>query len=453
MRTKTSWLFVLALLLGVVLLSACVVVTPAPAPAGQPQAAAQPTEAAAAPAEKVTLEVWRPEGSAVPPERAGRWWDDNGEILKQWQEENPNIDVKVEDIPFEQFDTKELTALQGGGAPDVMFVNHVTVGTAFGTGGLEPLESCIQSQPTIDPKDWIPGMWGVGTRDGKQYTLPWDTDTRILWYNKKLLEEAGVTQAPGTWDELYQALDKIKALNKPDVSGWGYFGGSYWGVLYQDIGPWLVQMDTSFLSTDGNTSTALDPKTVKAFEHAVKLAQYAPEGAVNYTNEMDALFAQGKQAFYVWGMWYSATLKELNPDWKYGVDYDVALLPGPEPGKTGSSNGGWQLAISKESAHKAEACKFLAFVTSTDIMALGTKDHIPTRLSAQKADYFKGDPVVEKSLEQAAYGRPPVTTVPELPEIAQLVQRNFIRAVTGELTADEALQEIDKEITDLLNKR
>jgi multiple sugar transport system substrate-binding protein len=111
------------------------------------------------------------------------------------------------------------------------------------------------------------------------------------------------------------------------------------------------------------------------------------------------------------------------------------------------------LAISKESEYKEEACEFLAFVTSTDNMALGTKDHIPARLSSQGAEYFKGDPFVEKSLEQAAFGRPPVTTVPELPEIAQLVQRQFIRAVTGEVTADEAVAEIDQQIKDLLAKR
>ena len=94
----------------------------------------------------------------------------------------------------------------------------------------------------------------------------------------------------------------------------------------------------------------------------------------------------------------------MNPDWEFGVDYDIALLPGPEAGQTGSSNGGWQLAISKESEHKEEACEFLAFVTAPDMMALGDKDHIPTRLSSQEAEYFTGDPFVEKSLEQAAYG-------------------------------------------------
>jgi multiple sugar transport system substrate-binding protein len=430
------------LIIAGVLLGACV----APVAPAQPAGAAQP-------AEKITLQVWRAGGAAVPPERANHWWDDNGEILAQWAEANPNIEIKIEDIPFEQYDTKQLTALSGGGAPDIMFVNHVTVGAAVGTGGLEPLEECIASQPTMDPKDWIPGMWAVGTREGKQYTVPWDTDTRVLWYNKKLLEEAGVTQPPTTWDELLASLQKIADLKKEGVYPWYYFGGSYWGVLYQDIGPWLVQMDTSFLTPDGTKSAALDPKTVQAFTHAVNLAKFAPEAAVNnQAQESDALFAQGKLAYYVWGMWYIDTLKQQNPDAQYGVDYAVALLPGPEAGKTGSSNGGWQLAISKESKHKAEACKFLAWVTSPEIMALGTKSHIPTRLSAQKADYFKGNPVVETSLQQAAFGHPPVPTVPQLPELAQLVQKQFIRAVRGEVTPEAALAEIDKQITELLAK-
>jgi multiple sugar transport system substrate-binding protein len=151
-------------------------------------------------------------------------------------------------------------------------------------------------------------------------------------------------------------------------------------------------------------------------------------------------------------MWYIDTLKQQNPNAKYDVDYAVTLLPGPEAGKTGSSNGGWQLAISKESKYQKEACKFLAWVTSPDIIALGTQTHIPTRLTAQKASYFKGNPVIEKSMEQAAFGRPPVATVPQLPELAQLVQKQFIRAVRGEVTPEQALTEIDKQITDLLKK-
>jgi multiple sugar transport system substrate-binding protein len=441
------------LLVGAVLLASCAVpIPPAQAPTTAPGATSAAT-AAAPPAEKITLKIWRPGGAAVPPERANYWWDDNGEILAKWAEANPNIEIKIETIPFEQFDTKELTALKGGGAPDIMFVNHVTVGAAAGTGGLEPLEPCLTSQPTMDPKDWIPGMWAVGTREGKQYTVPWDTDTRVLWYNKKLLAEAGVNEPPKTWEELQASVKKIADLKKDGVYPWYYFGGSYWGVLYQDIGPWLVQMDTSFLTPDGTKSAALDPKTVQAFTHAVNLAKYAPEAAVNNEGpESDALFAQGKLAYYVWGMWYTDTLKQQNPNAKFDVDYSVALLPGPEAGKTGSSNGGWQLAISKDSKYKNEACKFLAWVTSPDIMALGTKAHIPTRLSAQKASYFKGDPVVEKSMEQAAFGRPPVATVPQLPELAQLVQKQFIRAVRGEVTPEQALTEIDKQITDLLKK-
>ena len=442
MRSRMNVFAALSLLIiAAMAFSACTAVAPS-APGGE------------AAEETIELEVWRGAGSATPPGRGAYWWDDDGEILEMWAEEHPNIEIKIENIPFEQFDTKELTALQGGGAPDLMFVNHVTVGSAFGTGGLEPLEWCIESHESLDPSDWIPGMWSVGTRDGNQVTIPWDTDTRILWYNKALLEEAGITEPPQTWDELYQAIDAIAALEKDGVSPWGYFGGSHWGVLYQDIGPWLVQMNTSFLTEDGNASAALEPATVEAFTHAVKLAQSTSEGAINYTSgDLENLFAQGKLAFFVWGMWYAPVIEALSPDWELGVDYDIALLPGPEAGQTGSSNGGWQLAISKESEHKDEACQFLAFVTQPDIMALGTKAHIPTRLSSQETEYFTGDPFIEKSLEQAAYGRPPVTTVPELPEIAQLVQRQFIRAVTGEVTADEALAEIDQQITELLAKR
>ncbi|NPV53921.1 MAG: ABC transporter substrate-binding protein [Firmicutes bacterium] len=404
-------------------------------------------------ASAITIEIWRPAGAAVPAERAGRWWDDDGEILKKFQETHPNIKVKIEDIPFEQFDNKELTALRAGIAPDVVFVNHVTVGAAVGTGGLEQLDDFIAKSKVIKSEDFIPGLWKIGNIRGKQYTIPWDTDTRILWYNKKILKDVGVAQPPRTWDEWLNVLNKIKTLNKRNIFGYGFFGASYWGVLYQDVGPYLVMKDTSFLTPDGANSAALSPKTIDAFEFAVKLAKFAPEAAVTYTDsDLDNIFAQGKQAFYVWGMWYKDTLRGLRPDWKLDVDYGISLLPGPEPGKTGSSNGGWHLAIPKAAKHKKEAWAFLEFLYQPDIMALGTRFHIPTRISVMDYPYFKGDPFVELSLQQAKFGRPPVPCVAQLPEIAQIVQRQYLRAVRGEITSEAALKEIDRRIIDALKK-
>ncbi|MBZ0304260.1 MAG: extracellular solute-binding protein, partial [Anaerolineae bacterium] len=162
--------------------------------------------------------------------------------------------------------------------------------------------------------------------------------------------------------------------------------------------------------------------------------------------------------FLFTGVWSVPTISDMTDgEWNPGDEYGLALIPGPESGITGSTNGGFHMAIAAASQHKAEACEFIAWATSPEVMAVATKDHIPTRVSAQETEFFQnyvGDnDATRLSLEQSVFGAPPVSTVVELPEIADLVLRQYNRAAIGEVSAEDALTELDQEITDLLSRR
>lgn len=400
-------------------------------------------------AEPITLTFWRITGDSAEGEAAKRIWDDNGELYEMWQEEHPNVEIVIESTPFDEYTTRQLTALAAGGGGDVMMVDNLSVAPAAGTGGLEPLDSCISSQPAMDPADWIPGLYAVGTIDGTQYSVPFDTDTRILFYNKQILEEAGVEEVPTTWDEYVAAADKIDAL-EGDVSAMSYSGAREMALSYMWLGPFFNQLDASLLTPDRTASAVLEEDTVRAMEFGYELAQYSPEAAISYIPpDLHTLFTQGKLAFLIQGPWLDNVI-QAETDWTVGEEYDVALIPGPTEGVTGSANGGWHMAIGANSQNKEAACEFLAWVTSPEVMAVATKDHIPTRISAQESEFFQnyieGKPVIQKSIEQSATGGPPIAPVAEAPEIAQLLHRYFLRAVQGEMTLDEALQALDGEI-------
>lgn len=402
----------------------------------------------------VTLTFWRITGDSAEGENPNRIWDDNGELYELWREAHPNIDIVIEETPFDEYTTTQLTALRAGGGGDVMMVDNLAVAPAVGTGGLEPLDECISSQDALDPSDWIPGLYNVGTIDGTQYSLPFDTDTRIMFYNMRLMEEAGIEEVPTTWEEYYEAADRIAALEASDVYPMSYSGARFWALSYMWLGPYLNQMGTSILTEDGE-SNVLSEETVRAFEHGLQLANYSPEAAVSYIPpDLHNLFAQGKLGFLIQGPWLNNVIVD-STDWVLGEDYGVALIPGPEEGVTGSANGGWHIAIGANSENKEAACEFLAWVTSPEIMAVATKDHIPTRISAQNSDFYQDyvsdDPVMLKAIEQSATGGPPIDPVAEAPEIAQLVHRYFLSAVLGEMELEAALAELDAEITSLMS--
>ena len=405
--------------------------------------------------EPITLTFWRITGDSAEGEAAKRIWDDNGQLYDMWIAEHPNIEIVIESTPFDEYTTRQLTALAAGGGGDVMMVDNLAVAPAAGTGALEPLDSCIESQAAMDPDDWIPGLYAVGTIDGTQYSVPFDTDTRIMFYNTQILEEAGVEEVPTTWDEYIAAADMIEAM-EGDVDAMSYSGARFWALSYMWLGPFFNQLDASVLTPDRTGSAVLEEDTVRAFEIGHQLAQYSPEAAISYIPpDLHTLFTQGQLAFLIQGPWLDNVI-QAETDWEVGNEYDVALVPGPSEGVTGSANGGWHMAIGANSEHKEAACEFLAWVTSPEIMAVATKDHIPTRLSAQESEFFQeyiaGKPVIQKSIEQSATGGPPIAPVAEAPEIAQLLHRYFLSAVEGEMTLDEALQELDAEVEAVISQ-
>lgn len=403
--------------------------------------------------DEITLTFWRITGEAAEGESPHRIWDDNGELYEMWREAHPNIDIRIEDTPFDEYSTRQLTALRAGGGGDVMMVDNLIVAPAVGTGGLAPLDDCIASQDAMEPEDWIPGLYKVGNVNGTQYSLPFDTDTRILFYNKQLLDAAGVEEVPTTWEEYYAAADAIAALDMEDVYPMSYVGARVPALSYMWLGPYFNQLDTDILTDDGESNVLAD-ETVRVFEHGLKLARYAPEAAVAYNpGDLKNLFVQGRLAFLIQGPWLDGQI-QAETDWTLGEEYDVALIPGPEEGVTGSANGGWHIAMGTNTEYPEEACEFLAWVTSPEIMAIATKDHIPTRISAQNSefyqDYVSDDPVMQKAIEQSATGGPPINSVAEAPELMQLVQRYFLSALLGEMELDTALHELDAEISDLM---
>ena len=69
---------------------------------------------------------------------------------------------------------------------------------------------------------------------GNYYGLPLDTNTRVIFYNQALFEEAGIAASPTTMEEFLAACDKIKALNKPDTYCYAEGGTDPWNVA-----PWI----------------------------------------------------------------------------------------------------------------------------------------------------------------------------------------------------------------------
>lgn len=131
-------------------------------------------------------------------------------VIDAFEKQNPGISVRMELTPWSSYWTTLKTAMRGGTAPDVFWMNAVNLQLYASSGVLEPLSGHIESDRT--PVDRHPGaLVKIYAYQGTQYGIPKDFDTIGLWYNKALFDKAGIKypDATWTWDDVRDAAAEL----------------------------------------------------------------------------------------------------------------------------------------------------------------------------------------------------------------------------------------------------
>ncbi|MER7130889.1 ABC transporter substrate-binding protein [Streptosporangium saharense] len=322
--------------------------------------------AADAPAqgEKVTIR-WSTWGSA---EDVALFKGFNDDFMKR----HPNIVLKMETVPkYEDYHPKLLTQLTSKTAPDVFFVGDDNVGKFVAAGVLAPLNDKLAGADSRSkPEDFFDGIYGGARKDGQIYGVPNDTNPEVLWYGKKALKDAGITEDPaelnaaGTWtmDKYLEMNAKLKAAGKGGSIFWNWYGSTYSVIGGFGGKVW-----------DGGRFVATtDPKSRKALETLAK--GYADKTFLSAdvlpaSNGASTQFLKGTAGFYAGGRWVIDSLRK-------GGDlpnYDIVPFPSetgqPMPGAVAAS----YLSLNKNSAHPKEAFTFLTEFVSKEGQLLRLK--------------------------------------------------------------------------------
>lgn len=274
-----------------------------------------------------------------------------GSTIKKFEAEYPNIDIKYESVPFADFETVLPSRLKSGNI-DVITVDQQLTARYVAANYLSDITSVFKSE--FDALD--DAALAGSTIDGKLYNAPEQSDTSFLFYNKKLLEKAGVSlpssdpSKPTTWEQITSDAKKAQKA------------GAEHGITWERIASWyyewlLAQGLGGGYGADGsdNLTPNLDSEAaVKAFSWYADLYKdkVSPQGDANsvYTS----LFASGKSAFHVGGDW---DIAELNKNKE--LDYGIAPMPRFADGKAVSNAGGVALGLYKGSKNKNAALTFI----------------------------------------------------------------------------------------------
>jgi ABC-type glycerol-3-phosphate transport system substrate-binding protein len=174
--------------------------SPAAAAAGAAPAAAKPAAPAAG---QITLRMHsRTDSEGTKPQAA----------IKVLEEKNPKVKISLEMIPSADYTTKVLAMAAGDQVGDLMWGSPSNYHIQVGTGLWFDVTPLIKST-NYDMKPFFPSALDYLTKhDGKYWSLPYKAHpgAPALWYNKEILEQAGVSNpAPKTYDELTELATKL----------------------------------------------------------------------------------------------------------------------------------------------------------------------------------------------------------------------------------------------------
>jgi multiple sugar transport system substrate-binding protein len=120
---------------------------------------------------------------------------------------NPDIKVNLEFVPYEGLHDKAVLAQGSGSGYDVVLFDVIWPAEYATNNVLVDVSSRVTDEMK---KGVLPGAWTTVNYDGKSYGMPWILDTKYLFYNKEILEKAGIKAPPKTWAELNEQAKVIK---------------------------------------------------------------------------------------------------------------------------------------------------------------------------------------------------------------------------------------------------
>jgi glucose/mannose transport system substrate-binding protein len=179
-------------------------------------------------------------------------------------------------------------------------------------------------------RDFMPPSFvEASTKDGKFYAVPINVHGQNwMFYSKDVFEKSGVAEAPKTFDELFAALDKIKAAGFIPLAQ----GGELWQerLLFNAVLLGVAGRDVYLkIYRDRDEAALQSPELLKAVETFGKLRQYADQGSAgrNWTDTA-ALVITGKAGIQIMGDWAKGDFKAAGQT--PGQEFGCALTPGEQ---------------------------------------------------------------------------------------------------------------------------
>lgn len=357
----------------------------------------------------LTIFVWAGCGSPADTDTKGvtevkvSFWGTPEEIgiitdaLAPWQAEHPEIKIVFEHTPYTGYISKILTRIAGGSTPDVI-ATEVDYFVTFATKGvLEDLTPYVTADPKgFDKNDFFPQIIDRFTYQGKLLAVPRDiAPFACVFYNKKIFDEANLPYPTDdwTWSDM---LRLSRELTKKDSAGrvkqYGFYTWAWQNFIYGNGGGLVDDVKNP------KRTKLDDDRSIMGIQFYADLsnlyeAMPTPNAFVNFGMGADRMFANGRIAMFLSGIWETPQFRNYNFEW------DVVMFPKNDKGIRAFGTGGTGYALLKSSRHKKAAWEVIKALTGPEGQRQFAKRGLaqPARIAVAKDDAFAEDGAAPKN--------------------------------------------------------
>jgi len=380
-------------------------------------------------------------------QQAGPTVEEMDAIVAEFNEGSPDVKVEIEYVTYDALHDKITTAMASSPpAYDVFLMDDVWYAEMAKAGYV----SDVTSKITQDMRDKVfTSAWDITSVGGKVYGMPWLLDTKYFFYNDKLLEEAGFSEPPTTWEELVEQAKVIKEkgiVEYPLVASWAQAEAAVadWVALLYGMGGLMVddQGQPAFNNAAGVASVEW---MVKSIDDGI-----TNPASVSYLEEdVRNVFSQGSAVFALnWNYMYDLANNNAEESQITG-QVKVAPIPvfaGKTSDPTTSINGSMGFSVAAKSPNVDAAWKYVVYLTSEDVQNRYSAHMLPIWQSSFEGESGKAlaslnqvtTAMVPAFLEQFpyAYVRP---KVPYYVEGSKALQLALQEALTKQKSPKEAM--------------
>ncbi|MDQ3043571.1 MAG: ABC transporter substrate-binding protein [Chloroflexota bacterium] len=314
------------------------------------------------------------------------------EVLANFEEQFPEIDVNFEPIPSE-YGTKLQADLRAGNAADVFYLEVLPAPDLMASGTILALDEYMEASG-VSTDDYYEGLMDGFQFDGSVYGLPKDFSTLAMVYDPEAFAAAEIEAAPTTWEELRDVAQRLADAGQPPI---------VYGPAFDRYIAFHYAGGAEIISED-NEITIDSPEAVEALDFFYGMYE---DGLVATFSDVGAqwpgdAFAKGQASIVFEGNWMFPFLEANAPD----KAFEIAEMP-EGPGGPATMAFTVAYAIAKNSEVPDEAWTLVQYLTGPEGMATWTSLGLamPARPDLAE-DWIALFPEREPFLAGGEYARP-----------------------------------------------